>query len=164
MKDVKKIKKYQEAEKDYVLGMSIPEISRKYSVKEATVKTWIKRHRWKRTEIQKKSDKQTEIIIDGKNLYQIRREELLNQLEIVGKKNIQSIIEIESYIDSLKDYYKYKNDLDERGHLIETKKGIKHNESATLKTKSSNERRKILEFLGLNDIITVKEEDDDEEL
>lgn len=111
----------------------------------------------------KKSDKQTEIIIDGKNLYQIR-EELLNQLEIVGKKNIQSIIEIESYIDSLKDYYKYKNDLDERGHLIETKKGIKHNESATLKTKSSNERRKILEFLGLNDIITVKEEDDDEEL
>jgi hypothetical protein len=33
-----------------------------------------------------------------------------------------------------------------------------------LKTKSSNERRKILEFLGLNDIITVKEEDDDEEL
>ena len=72
MKDVKKIKKYQEAEKDYVLGMSIPEISRKYSVKEATVKTWIKRHRWKRKEIKKKSDKQTEIIIDGKNLYHKR--------------------------------------------------------------------------------------------
>lgn len=122
-----------------------------------------KRHRWKRTEIQKKSDKQTEIIIDGKNLYPNKRR-TFKSIRDSRKKNIQSIIEIESYIDSLKDYYKYKNDLDERGHLIETKKGIKHNESATLKTKSSNERRKILEFLGLNDIITVKEEDDDEEL
>ena len=161
MKDEKKIKKYQEAEKDYVLGMSIPDIARKYSVKEATVKTWIKRHSWKRTEIKKKSDKQTEIVIDNKNLYQIR-EELLNQLDIIGKRNIQSIIEIETYIDTIKDYYEYKHDLEERGYFIETKKGIKQNESTILKLKSANERRKILEFLGLHDIVRVKEEDEDE--
>lgn len=161
LKNDKKIKKYQEAEKDYVLGMNIPDIARKYSVKEATVKTWIKRHGWTRTEIQKKSDKQTEIVIDGKNLYQIR-EELLSQLELIGKKNIESIIEIESYIDFIKDYYKYKDDLDTRGHLLETKKGVKINESAHFKIKVVNERRKILDFLGLNDIVIIKEDDDDE--
>lgn len=161
LKDDKKIKKYQEAEKDYVLGMSIPNIARKYSVKEATVKTWIKRHNWKRTEIQKKSDKQTEIVINNKNLYQIR-EDLLNQLDIIGKKNIQNIIEVETYIDTIKDYYEYKYDLENRGYFIETKKGVKQNESAVLKLKSANERRKIIEFLGLHDIVNVKEDDDDE--
>lgn len=28
----------------------------------------------------------------------------------------------------------------------------------------ANERRKILEFLGLNDIVTIKEDEDDDDL
>mgnify|MGYP003367603118 CR=1 FL=1 len=157
MKNDKRIKKYEEAEKYYILGMSIPEIARKFLVKEKTVKTWIKRHDWKRTEI----------IINGMNLYEVR-EELLLQLERIGKKNIQNIIEIESYIDTVKDYYEYKKDLETRGYMIEwengSQSGVKKNESAELKIKMANERRKILEFLGLNDIVTIKEDEDDDDL
>lgn len=166
MKNNKKIKKYEEAEKYYVLGMSIPELASKFLVQEKTVKTWIRRHGWKRTEIQKFGDKATEIIVNGMNLYEIR-EELLLQLERIGKKNIQSIIELESYIDTVKDYYEYKKDLEIRGYMIEwengSQSGVKKNESAELKIKMANERRKILEFLGLNDIITIKEDDDEDD-
>lgn len=160
MTNDKKIKKYKEAEKYYVLGMSIPDIARMFSVKEATVKTWIRRHGWKRTEIKKYSDKKTEIIINGMNLYEVR-ENLISQLEKIGKNEIQYIIEIEAYISSTKDYFAYEEDLKKRGHLIETKKGFKQNESIVLKNKASQERRRILEFLTLNDIVTIKDEDDE---
>ena len=167
MKNDKRIKKYEEAEKYYILGMSIPEIARKFLGKEKTVKTWIKRHDWKRTEIQQNGDNATEIIINGMNLYEVR-EELLLQLERIGKKNIQNIIEIESYIDTVKDYYEYKKDLETRGYMIEwengSQSGVKKNESAELKIKMANERRKILEFLGLNDIVTIKEDEYDDDL
>ena len=163
LKNDKKIKKYQEAEKYYVSGMSIPDIARFFSVKEATVKTWIRRHGWKRTEIKKNSDKKTEIIINGKNLYEVK-EELIQQLEKIGKNEIQYVIEVEAYISSVKDFFAYENDLKKRGHLIETKKGIKQNESACLKNKASQERRRILEFLTLNDVVEVKDDEGYEEL
>lgn len=162
LKNDKKIKKYQKAEKYYVSGISIPEIARIFSVKEATVKTWIRRHGWKRTEIKKNSDKKTEIIINGMNLYEVR-ENLISQLEKIGKKDIQFIVEVEAYISSTKDYFAYEEDLKTRGHLIKTQKGIRQNESIALKNKAAQERRRILEFLTLNDVVKVKDEDNEDE-
>lgn len=96
------------------------------------------------------------------NLYEVR-ENLISQLEKIGKKDIQFIVEVEAYISSTKDYFAYEEDLKTRGHLIKTQKGIRQNESIALKNKAAQERRRILEFLTLNDVIKVKDEDNEDE-
>lgn len=160
MQDEMKIKKYKEAEKDYISGMSIKDIAHKYSVKEVTVRVWKNRYKWPETIVSNK----TEIIINGMTLNEIK-DNLIAQLEELGKKNIQNIIEVEAYVDSIKDYYECKKDLKERGHMIEwengSQSGLKKNDSFELKYKTSAERRKIIVHLGLDNIISAKDDDDE---
>ena len=160
MKNDKQVKKYQKAEKDYNSGMSIRDIAFKYSVKEDTVKKWKTRHKWKCNSVPNK----TKLVINGMSLEEIKNE-LIDQLEKLGKKNIQNIIEVEAYIDAIEDYYEYKHDLKERGYMIEwengSQSGVKKNESAELKLRMSAERRKIIVHLGLDSIIEVKENEDE---
>lgn len=46
--------KHEEAEKDYINGMTYKEIAAKYNVAESTVKSWKKRHGWVRVKKEKK--------------------------------------------------------------------------------------------------------------
>ncbi len=162
MNDKNKIKKHEKAEKDYILGMSEKDIASKYDVKITTVRTWKYRYKWdekNETTVSKKCIK-----INGMTLKEIR-ENLIDQLRLLGKENIQNIIEVDAYIDSLEDYYEYKNDLKERGHIVEwqngEQSGFKKNESAELKLKISAERRKIITHLGLDSIIKVEDKEDE---
>lgn len=161
MSKTKNIKKHEKALKDYISGMSEKDISMKYNVKISTVRTWKYRYKWdekNETSVSKK------IMINGMTSDQIR-EELINQLKSLGKYNIQSIIEVEAYIDCIEDYYVYKKDLKDRGHIVEwsngEQSGLKKNDSAELKFKTSAERRKIITHLGLDNFINVKDDEDE---
>lgn len=161
MNNGKKLKKHEEAEKDYISGMSEKDIASKYNVKKSTVRTWKYRYKWNE---KNETTVSKCIVINGMTLNQIR-ENLIDQLRLLGKEHIQNIIEVDSYIDSLEDYYEYKNDLKARGYMIKwangEQTGFKKNESAELKLKMSAERRKIITHLGLDNIIKVKEEEDE---
>lgn len=167
-KQIKKNIKAVNAEKDYILGMNIKDIASKYSVKESTVRTWKYRYKWNETnETRETTVSAKTICISGMTLIQIR-ENLIEQLRLLGKENIQNIIEVDAYIDSLKEYIECKNDLEERGCVVPwengEQSGFKKNESADLKLKISAERRKIITHLGLDSVIKVKDREEDEAL
>lgn len=161
MKNEIKVKKHEEAEKDYVLGMSTKDIAFKYKVKESTVRVWKTRYKWSERSVAN----ETNITINGMTLNKIK-ESLIRQLDTLGKKNIQNIIEVEAYIDSIKDYYECKDDLTIRGHMVEwengSQSGLKKNDSFELKYKTSAERRKIITHLGLDNVIKAKDDDDED--
>ncbi len=171
MKADKKITKYEEAEKDYIKGMTYKQISEKYGVAIGTVKTWKVRHGWSRQNRPKKVIKVSCSHDVGNNLPEHIKEKgdklkknLLERLKENGNTDEIYLEMVDSYIDF---YYikKYlKLDVEIRGVSVEWNNGkqvgIKKNESTSEATKVSAEMRAILKDLGLE--AKVKVDDDNE--
>lgn len=160
----KKITKYEEAEKDYNRGMSYKKIAEKYGVAEGTVKSWKVRHGWDSKNRLKKVCKVSVMQKLGNNSEEVK-EKLLNLLKESGKMNFKNSERLERYIAIHEQFWKYTNDLKERGHIITYENGkqisTKKNESAELQLKAAATLDKIIESMGLDNIPTNKDEDDE---
>lgn len=171
MTDGKKLTKYEEAEKDYMRGMSYKQIAEKYDVAIGTVKTWKVRHGWSRQNRPQKVIKVSCSQDVGNNLPDHIKEKgkkikenLLARLKEHGNTDEMYLEMVDSYIEF---YYikKYlKLDVEIRGVSVEwhngKQVGIKKNECTSEATKVSAEMRAILKDLGLEAKAKVDDDDD----
>lgn len=159
--------KYESAEKDYYTGMSYKSIAKKYGVAEGTVKSWKVRYGWNSENRPKKVCKVSVMQNLGNNIQKIK-DELLIQLKNDGRLDAKNEAAVERYIAIHIQFWKYTQDLNERGHIITYENGrqvgTKKNESAELQLKAATTMDKIIENLGLKDMTNSNEDDEDEKL
>lgn len=88
------MKRYQEAEQDYIRGMTLAKIAEKYGVKITTATSWYKRHDWPKK--RKKLKKRLENTLYAKFIDHTTRsmDNYLQATELVGKICLEALKKI----------------------------------------------------------------------